>query len=146
MKEIFEKKIKSAYAGQSDWQFLKDIFQLQPREGILVLLKEDAFGAGLTLEYGEQLIEKQKFSKLYAVTDDESLVSRIENTPWISGNFLCETQRMEDLKTYYQLYEFSKQLIWGTVENIEDISGSDLEKSGLLTGKDIFLKAALDIL
>lgn len=126
------------------------------KDGVMVLFEEDETAAEYLFEHGSELITAGKFQHIYILTASGKIMNRIcglnqerqaakENAVWYKESVLCTKEQIDDLLLLYQLYKFTGQIIWGTLQNIEDADGYRLEGYHGITKEELIRTAIMDL-
>lgn len=105
------------------------------------------------LELAEKLCGHRDDRKNAAFFDDLECQNEVEarnlkdgmDSSWIGGRILCTTNQLENLIQLYQVYKFTNQIIWGTLKDIEDADGYQLEGYHGITKEDLIRTAIMDL-
>lgn len=154
--QVWEEKKELAKNGREFFVDLLKEYNIKEQDGIMVLLESDLEAARYLLQHGNELIQAGKYRRIYILTDSEQMINRIEeidsgkdmdseDESWIAKSILCTAAQMDSLVELYQVYKFTNQIIWGTLKNIEDADGYQLEGYHGITKEDIIRTAIMDL-
>lgn len=145
IEKLWEEKKELAKNGREFFvNFLKE-YEIKEQDGIMVLLESDLKAARYLLQHGNELIQAGKYRRIYILTDSEKMLELAEKLCPRKGRILCTTNQLESLIQLYQVYKFTNQIIWGTLKNIEDADGYQLEGYHGITKEDIIRTAIMDL-
>lgn len=142
---VLEKRLHEADEGRTFWNGLAEELKLGCDDMVLALLGRDEECAGIVLDYGRYLKKLKGYKNIYAISDSEMLLDKAGKKAWITGCRGCSGERMKQLELLYHLYKFSRQLIWGTLRDIEDADGTRLSGVNGISLEEIVVTAVLDL-
>ena len=154
--QVWKEKKELAKNGREFFVNLLKEYDIKEQDGIMVLLESDLEAARYLLQHGNELIQAGKYRRIYILTDSERMINRIEeidlgkdmdseHESWIAKSILCTTAQMDSLVELYQVYKFTNQIIWGTLKDIEDADGYQLEGYHGITKEDLIRTAIMDL-
>jgi len=142
---ILENRLKEADSGRIFYNQFIEKFSIKDKDIIIALLDRDRETAEIVLNYGQYLKSTDSSKNIYVLTDSEELMEKSKTKNWVSKTSLCRTGQMEQLVLLYQVYKFSRQLIFGTLYGIEDADGTCLKGIKGLSLEEIIVTAVLDL-
>lgn len=156
LEQIWEKKKLAAENGRRFWISFLQEHSVGEKDGIMVLFEEDETAAEYLFEHGSELVAAGKFQHIYILTASGKIMNRIreldrkkpvqeETFKWYKESVLCTKEQIDALILLYQLYKFTGQIIWGTLKNIEDADGYQLEGYHGITKEELIRTAIMDL-
>lgn len=142
---VLEQRLKAANEGRNFWNRLAEELPLGDDDVAIVLFGRDKECAEIVLNYGKYLKKFRGSKNIYVITDSGELQKRAQKEEWITKSIECSNEEINHLELLYQLYKFSRQIIWGTLRNIEDADGTCLAGVNEVSLEDIIVTAVLDL-
>lgn len=142
---VLEQRLKAANEGRNFWNRLAEELPLGDDDVAIVLFGRDKECAEIVLNYGKYLKKFRGSKNIYVITDSGELQKRAQKEEWITKSIECFNEEINHLELLYQLYKFSRQIIWGTLRNIEDADGTCLAGVNEVSLEDIIVTAVLDL-
>jgi len=142
---VLGEKLETADRGRLFWNQLVKRLPIEAHDVAIALFQRDRECAGIVLDYGKYLADLKQYEKIYILTDDPELYEKARSEHWVATARKCSTEQLDQLVLLYQLYKFSRQLIFGTLHNIEDADGTFLKGVKDISLEEIVVTAVLDL-
>lgn len=154
--KIWEEKKELAKNGREFFVNLLKEYDIKDQDGIMALMEKDCETAEYLIRHGRELVQAGKYRRIYVLSDSEKIMNRVkelgpeqdtvlQDDSWFAKSIRCTTVQMESLVELYQVYKFTNQIIWGTLKDIEDADGYQLEGYHGITKEDIIRTAIMDL-
>jgi len=142
---VLGERLETANRGRVFWNRLVEGLPIGSHDVAIALFHRDRECAGIVLDYGKYLADLKRYEKIYVLTDDLELYGKACGRHWVEAAEKCLTEQLDQLVLLYQLYKFSRQLIFGTLHNIEDADGTFLKGVKGISLEEIVVTAVLDL-